>query len=114
MNWISLETQSQLAEIKSRSMEKDQLIFKHSTRCAASSLALARLERQARPNSLDFYLLDLIRHRELSNLVTEEFHVHHESPQVLLIRNAECIYDESHSSIDMADIADHTVDRSLA
>jgi len=113
MNWISLEAESQLAEIISRSNEKDQLIFKHSTRCSASSLALARMERQSRPNTFDFYLLDLIRYRELSNQVAESFQVPHESPQVLLIRDAVCIYDESHTGINMAEIIAASHNRSL-
>lgn len=34
------------------------------------------------------------------------FEVHHESPQVLLIKNGECVYDESHSGIDMTEIVE--------
>lgn len=113
MNWIPLETASQLAEIKSRSYQKDQLIFKHSTRCSTSSLALARLDRQDQADLLDSYLLDLLRYRSLSDLITDEFHVHHESPQVLLIRDAECIYDESHIGINMSEIVDQSTNRSL-
>ncbi|MCC6185513.1 MAG: DUF2847 family protein, partial [Chitinophagaceae bacterium] len=29
---------------------------------------------------------------------------HHESPQVLLIRNGACTYEESHNGISMADL----------
>ncbi len=32
------------------------------------------------------------------------FNIHHESPQVLVIKNGECIYDESHMGINMGDI----------
>ena len=34
----------------------------------------------------------------------ERFSVHHESPQVLLIRNGECVYVESHNGIDVDEI----------
>jgi bacillithiol system protein YtxJ len=50
------------------------------------------------------YFLDLIAHRELSNLVAREFGVPHESPQVLLIKNGEAIYDNSHYGISYPDI----------
>ena len=38
--------------------------------------------------------------------IAESFSVYHESPQVLVIRNGECIYDESHSAINMDEIAE--------
>ena len=95
---------SQLAEIKEQSKVKPQLIFKHSTRCSISSVAKSRLERSTPPENVDFYFLDLIKNRDISNKIAEEFSVSHESPQVLLIKNGECVYDESHSGISMDEI----------
>jgi bacillithiol system protein YtxJ len=105
MNWISLSKEAQLEEIKERSTVKPQVIFKHSTRCAVSSMAKNRLERSTPPDA-DFYFLDLIQHRNISGKIAEEFSVYHESPQILLIKNGECVYDESHSGISMDEIAD--------
>ena len=34
----------------------------------------------------------------------EVFGVHHESPQILLIKSGECTYDESHLSITLDDL----------
>lgn len=104
MNWINLTSQDQLEEIRSKSSEKTQVIFKHSTRCAVSSMAKSRLERSSAPEDVDFYYLDLIAHRKLSSVVAEDFDVWHESPQVLVIKNGKCVYDESHSAIKMEDI----------
>lgn len=106
MNWIELQNEEQLNEIKERSNQKPQLIFKHSTRCSISGVAKSRLERAEAPGNTDFYYLDLIRYRDISNKVSELFNVYHESPQVLLIKNGECIYDESHSGISMDEIAE--------
>ncbi|RYE16256.1 MAG: DUF2847 family protein [Sphingobacteriaceae bacterium] len=50
-------------------------------------------------NVTPLYFLDLIKYRDLSTKVAEVFNVHHESPQLLLIKNGECILDQSHSSI---------------
>ena len=105
MDWIQLTHTAQLAEIKAQSNNKLQVIFKHSTRCSISGVAKNRLEKSTPPVNVDFYFLDLIRNREVSNKIVEEFAVYHESPQVLVIKNGECIYDESHSGINMADIA---------
>ena len=106
MNWIDLISADQLSEIKELSGTRPQVIFKHSTRCATSSLAKNRLERDMQPETCDFYFLDLIKHRSLSNKIAEEFAVSHESPQVLLIINTECVYEESHSGIRMDEIAE--------
>jgi len=104
MQWIELTTESQLADIKEQSKSKPQLIFKHSSRCAVSGVARNRLERSVPKADVDFYFLDLLRNRQISNKVAEEFSVYHESPQVLLIKDGKCVYDESHSGINMNEI----------
>ncbi len=106
MNWINLTDTAQLENIKKESYTQPQVIFKHSTRCSISSMAKSRLERTDAPNGVNFYYLYLIAHRDVSNKIVEDFFVEHESPQVLLIRNGECIYDESHSGINMDEIAE--------
>lgn len=106
MNWIELNNQQQLSEIKELSRTRPQVIFKHSTRCSISTVVKNRLEKNEQPGSVDFYFLDLIRFRSVSDKIAEEFAVYHESPQVLLIKNAECVYEESHNGIDMDGIID--------
>jgi len=65
-----------------------------------------RMERSDIPEEIDFNFLDLLAHRSLSNKIAEQFSVYHESPQVLLIRNGECIYDESHMGISMPELVE--------
>lgn len=104
MEWIPLTDEAQLQEISSKSHTRPQVIFKHSTRCSISSVAMQRLKRGTLPQDLDFYYLDLIAYRKLSNQVADQFDVAHESPQILIIRNGACVYDESHMSITVDDI----------
>jgi bacillithiol system protein YtxJ len=104
MNWIPLTTETQLSEIREASADKPVVIFKHSTRCSISAVAKSRLERAAAPEIISFYYLDLIKFRDLSNKIAADYEIPHESPQVLLIRNGACIYDESHSGISMDDL----------
>lgn len=106
MNWKELTSQEHLEHLKIQSEHTPQVIFKHSTRCSISSMAKSRLERSAAPQGVEFNFLDLIRYRDLSNHIEKEFGVVHESPQVLLIWNGECIYEESHSGIVMDEIHD--------
>ncbi|HTH29991.1 MAG TPA: bacillithiol system redox-active protein YtxJ [Lacibacter sp.] len=106
MNWIPLRSQEQLEEIIALSNNQPQVIFKHSTRCNISSVAKNRLERATSSGEAAFYYLDLISYRPLSNFVADRFAVEHESPQILVIKNGKCVYNESHMGIDMEEIKD--------
>lgn len=104
MNWIELTDEQQLDTIIEESKSQPVVIFKHSTRCSISSMAKGRLDREEAPQGTKFYYLDLITYRPISNKVAEVFNVHHESPQILLIKNGECTYEESHNGINMEEI----------
>jgi bacillithiol system protein YtxJ len=106
MNWILLTSEIQLQQIIEHSFSKPQIIFKHSTRCSISSMAKNRLERNYQPVNIDFYFLDLITHRSLSQKIAEVFNTAHESPQILLIKNGVCVYYESHTGISMDEIVE--------
>ena len=82
MNWINFNNARQIKEIIETSDVRPQVIFKHSTRCSISSMAKGRLERSIAPGNADFYFLDLITYRSISNQVSSEFDVSHESPQI--------------------------------
>ena len=103
MNWIELNQADQISELKNK--EGYSLVFKHSTRCSISNMALKFFERDWKDDlPIDCYFLDILRNRELSNTIAEVFQVHHESPQLILIHNGECILDASHSDISAAEV----------
>ena len=107
MDWINLQTEEQLNEIIDKSKNTPQVIFKHSTRCSVSSMAKNRLDKKENPKGVDFYYLDLIKFRSISNKIAADFNVAHKSPQVLIIKDGRSVYDESHSGITMDDILSH-------
>ncbi|MEQ1554811.1 MAG: bacillithiol system redox-active protein YtxJ [Ferruginibacter sp.] len=104
MNWKDLTDKQGLAEIINASEKITQAIFKHSTRCSISTMAKSRLERETAPKNVIFNYLDLITYRNISNQIAADFNVEHESPQILIIKNGKCIYNQSHNAINMADI----------
>lgn len=106
MNFIPLISSSALEELKDKSFNKTQIIFKHSPRCVISNMALGRLNKATEIADADYYMLNVLTDKPLSNIVADDFNVHHESPQILIINNGECIYTESHNGITMADIID--------
>jgi bacillithiol system protein YtxJ len=103
MNWIQLTDSKQLNDIikhSNSSSIRAVLVFKHSTRCSISSMALNRVESKWKDDeTIPVYFLDLIQFRHISNEIAQSYNVEHQSPQVLLIKNGTCIYNESHSSI---------------
>ena len=102
MDWKALDSEEMVAEIIELSENKPQIILKHSTTCSISSMVKSRLERSPALENADYYLLDLWKHRPVSDLVAHRFGVHHESPQILIIYGGKCMYQESHYGI-MAD-----------
>lgn len=104
MNWIALKDEEQLQAIIQESKQQSVVIFKHSTRCPTSDMVKTRLDRGNQPDSINFYYLDLIQYRSVSNKIAEVFGVRHESPQVLVIKDGKCVYNESHNGIYMDDI----------
>jgi bacillithiol system protein YtxJ len=106
MNWIPLENLEQLSNIADA--QGYSVIFKHSTRCSVSMMAKKRFEHDwdSIPEGTPVYFLDLISYREVSNKIAEQFQVHHESPQLLLIKTGECIYETSHGEISAEELAE--------
>jgi len=102
--WQNLTALSDVDRVREASFAAPQVIFKHSTRCNISSVALRRFEAHTPMPGTVYHFLDLINYRPVSNGVAEVFNVYHESPQVLLISKGECIYDESHLGIQASEL----------
>jgi bacillithiol system protein YtxJ len=107
INWIPLTDLDQLNEIIELSNEKPIAIFKHSTRCSISRFALKQFENEFdSADATDTYFLDLIEYRDVSNEIASRFQVVHQSPQLLLIKSGQSVYDASHSDIDAKEFAE--------
>jgi bacillithiol system protein YtxJ len=101
MDWEPLNDISQLDAIGALSNDKPVAIFKHSTRCSISRMALKQFENEFDfPEKVTPYFLDLIAFREISNDIASRFGVQHQSPQLILIKNGKAVYNVSHSDID--------------
>ena len=83
MDWNSLTDLGQLNEIITLSNENPVAIFKHSTRCSVSRMALKQFENEFdSSDKVTPYFLDLIAYREVSNEIANRFGVQHQSPQL--------------------------------
>ena len=86
-DWKVLQEVHQLDSLISDSFNKPVVIFKHSIRCGTSAMAKFQLEQSwdFSAEDLDFYYLDLINHRKISNQIAEVLNVVHQSPQMCKI-----------------------------
>ena len=105
MDWEPLNFIGQLDEIIAESKDKPVAIFKHSTRCSISRMALKQFENEFDfPEKVTPYFLDLIAFREISNDIASRFGVQHQSPQLILIKSGKAVYNVSHSDIDAGEL----------
>ncbi|XOV66285.1 MAG: bacillithiol system redox-active protein YtxJ [Fluviicola sp.] len=100
--WTDLTSVDQLHEVLESAENKPVLLFKHSTRCSISSMAMNSFEGQWSTDNerCDLYFVDLLRHRDVSNAIAEELNVMHQSPQAILFDGSNVLYHASHSGID--------------
>lgn len=100
--WNRLTDVNQLNELDKESYYQPIAIFKHSTRCGISRMALRQFEKQLDIDNAIFkiYFLDLLSFRELSNEIVNRFQVFHQSPQLIVIKNGNTVHHSSHDQID--------------
>lgn len=101
INWLTIEDLSNSELFKSNCV-----IFKHSPRCIISKIVLKKFEFQYSDKcEIDkFFLINVIKEREISNQISTVFQLNHESPQLLLVKNRSLIYSASHSDINFKDL----------
>lgn len=99
-DWIPLKKIDQLEAIASQK-EKTSVIFKHSTRCGISRAVIKEFESKNSPfeKKVDFYYLDLLNYRPISNEIAEKFGVVHQSPQLLVIKNGQVLASDAHHDL---------------
>lgn len=100
--WKNLRSIEDLNKAQQESHIKTVVLFKHSTRCSISRFVLKNFENTViiPEEEMDFCFLDLIEYRSVSNEIAERFKVIHQSPQLIILKNGEAVYDASHESID--------------
>lgn len=106
MDWKPLTQINQLDELTQLSFLRPIFIFKHSTRCSISRMALKQFEThyQLEEKEATGYFLDLLAYRDISNEIANRFGVIHQSPQLILLHDGVCHYTVSHSDIDAEEL----------
>ncbi|HYW34841.1 MAG TPA: bacillithiol system redox-active protein YtxJ [Balneolaceae bacterium] len=100
-NWNVLTDELEVEKLIEASREQPQLIYKHSPTCGICAMTKGRIEQSFNniSNKAGMHFVNVIKARPASNAIEEKLQVRHESPQVLVLRNGECIWHTSHYSI---------------
>lgn len=106
--WERLTSLEQLDEIAEISKSVPVAIFKHSTRCGISRMALRQFEGSydLETNQMKVFYLDLLSYRDVSNEVSIRFQVIHQSPQLIVIKNGVAVHNASHHGIMASSLQD--------
>ncbi|MCT2563804.1 bacillithiol system redox-active protein YtxJ [Chryseobacterium herbae] len=104
--WKKIESEEDLAKAIESSYHHRIAIFKHSTRCFISKTVLNNFEREIDnlDHQLDLYYLDLLEHRAISNKISKDLEIRHESPQLIIIEDGKVINSASHEDISISQI----------
>lgn len=100
-SWNILTTEEQLDKAIALSEEKPVVLFKHSIRCGTSLHAKHKLESEWSnlKDEIEFYYLDLLQYRNISNKIAHELNVIHQSPQIILVKNGRVVFSASHQAV---------------
>jgi bacillithiol system protein YtxJ len=101
LKWGDIKESSKLHDLDEASHNKIQLIYKHSTRCATSYFALKNLQSMPK-ESLEFtniYIVDVISQRAISRHISQHYKVKHESPQVILVKDGQVLWNGAHGEV---------------
>ena len=94
-HFVKLTDLASFEEIALRSKERPVVIFKHSLTCPISAAAYDRM----RAFDGEVELLEVQRSRELSREIEDRLGVVHESPQIIVLRNGQVVWNASHFRI---------------
>lgn len=85
----------ELETLFQKSFEEPVLLFKHSLTCPISATAYHEIGQA--DAEINFVIVQ--RARAVSNAIAEKTGIRHESPQAIVIKNGEAIYNASHYNI---------------
>ena len=92
-----------------KSKEHAVVILKHSNICPISKGAYDRISEALADGQLKVpvNLVIVQNARDVSNQIAEDLGVLHESPQVIVIKDGQAIYNESHHAIEGKTVQEH-------
>tara|TARA_B100001564_G_C20611351_1_gene657719 strand:+ start:971 stop:1303 length:333 start_codon:yes stop_codon:yes gene_type:complete len=109
MNWKDLNSIDDLNAAIAASDNGLVVLFKHSTRCSISRMALKMLEMGWDDSlaGVEAYYLDLLNHRDVSSAIADKLNIEHQSPQMLVLSGGKVHSISNHSDINTNEVKKH-------
>ncbi len=99
-NWIIPQKPDEIDVIFN---QKDgiHVVYKHSYRCAVCSFSQSRVESvlDELADKANFYFVDVIQNRPVSDRIAQLSGIRHASPQLIIIRDGKVVKNASHGEI---------------
>lgn len=100
-----IKTESDYRALVEDSFDQPVFLLKHSTTCGISKEAKKRFDDFCEKNDQVITgIILVIESRELSNLIADDSHIEHQSPQVILFRKGRAIWSRTHLEITQTDM----------
>ncbi len=102
-----LSTDKDWEELLERSMERPVAVLKHSAACGISAHAFEKIREAEEKGILPepVYVVIIQESRSLSNRISRDLEITHQSPQIIVIKGKKGVYDASHFGIDSEKIS---------
>jgi len=96
-----ITSEQEWEQAKQESAAKPLLVLKHSTTCPISAGAYSRVQEflQKNDQAPETFMVKVIESRPVSNKIADDLSVQHQSPQIILLKNGEAIWNASHHGI---------------
>ena len=108
-DWNQLSSMDELDKAEKESNERAVVLFKHSVSCGVSAYAKHKMENgfDINPENCGFYYLDLLAHRDISNEIAHRYGVMHQSPQMIILRNGQAVFNASHHAVSLTTLKEN-------
>ena len=108
INWVNLDCSDNFLGLIDQSEFNTIILFKHSPRCGISTSVLRKFEMQLNnleKEHLAYYILNVIKYRDISNEISRYFSIRHESPQLFVLKQRKVFAHGSHYEILSMDLS---------
>jgi len=104
-----LSSSEEISGLLELSGERSVMVFKHSTRCPISTFAQRELMSYltgARERGVHCVMVLVVEDRPVSLELAERLGVRHQSPQAILVRDGQAVWNDSHEGVTSSALKD--------
>jgi bacillithiol system protein YtxJ len=107
--WNLISSSEEIEELILASNKRTQIVFKHSPSCGVSFFAMRNLNTPEilENENIDLHLINVIRHRSISQAFAAKADVRHESPQIFILKDEKVIWHASHNLVNAKNVIDN-------